>query len=178
MTDPVKLQIAKAVTSGFKTITPANGYVSDLSDYDPGDGQATERVYRGRAFFGDGDPVPMLSLLEAGFDDEMVNDIIAEKPSTEYWWPLIVQGWVTDDPVHPTDPAYVLLADVRRYLATEMKRRDGEGNTSFFGIDSKLVTGVRFGGGRVRPASESSAYAGFHMILELRIMDKADKPYG
>lgn len=178
MTDPVKLQIAKAVTSGFKTITPANGYVSDLSDYDPGDGVTTSRVYRGRAFFGEGDPVPMVSVLEAGFEDEMVNDTVADKPSSQYWWPLIVQGWALDDKENPTDPVYVLLADVRKYLATEMKRRDPQGDTSFFGLDSKLVTGVRFSGGRVRPSSESSAYAGFHMILELCIMDKADKPYG
>lgn len=178
MTDPVKLQIAKAVTSGLKTITPANGYVSDMSDYDPGDGATTERVYRGRAFFGDNDPVPMLSVLEAGFDDEVVNESTANKPTSEYWWPLIVQGWVEDDKVHPTDPVYVLLADVRKYLATQMRRRDPEGNTLFFGLDSKLVTGVRFGGGRVRPASESSAYAGFHLLVELCIVDKADKPYG
>lgn len=178
MTDPVKLQIAKAVTSGFKTITPANGYVSDLSDYDPGDGQATERVYRGRAFFGDGDPVPMLSLLEAGFDDEMVNEPADEVPTSEYWWPLIVQGWVKDSPGHHTDPAYVLLADVRKYLAAQLRRKGSDGWKSFFGLPSDLVTGLRFGGGRVRPASESSAYAGFHLIVELKIVDKADKPYG
>lgn len=178
MSDPTKLQIAKAVTSGFKTITPANGYVNDMSDFDPGDGVMTERVYRGRAFFGDGDPVPMLSVLEAGFDDEMVNEMADEIPTSEYWWPLIVQGWVQDDKQHPTDPVYVLLADVRKYLAQQLRRKDESGWPSYFGLDSKLVTGLRFGGGRVRPANDLSAYAGFHLIVELKIVDKADKPYG
>lgn len=176
MPDPQKLVILKAVVDGLKTITPANGYVSDLSDFDPGDGVSTSRVYRGRAFFGDGDPVPMVSVLEAGFDDEVVIDQTEEKPTSEYWWPLIVQGWVLDDKDNPTDPVYPLLADVRKLFAGEMKRR-GQEWSSIFGMDSKLVTGISFSGGRVRPANEISAYAGFHLIVELRITDKADQPY-
>lgn len=178
MSDPIKLQIAKAVTEGFKTITPTNGYVSDMSDFDPGDGVETSRVYRGRAFFGDGDPVPMLSVLEGGFDDEVVNEQTVEKPTSQYWWPLIVQGWVLDDKDNPTDPAYVLLADVRKYLAAQFSRKGADGWNQYFGIDSNIVTGLRFGGGRVRPANELSAYAGFHLLVELEIVDKADKPYG
>lgn len=178
MPDPQKLTILKAVVDGLKTITPANGYVSDLSDFDPGDGVDTSRVYRGRAFFGAGDPVPMLSVLEAAFDDEVVNEPADEVPTSEYWWPLLIQGWIIDDKDNPTDPVYPLLADVRKYLSTQLKRHGSDGWKSFFGMPSDLVVGLRFSGGRVRPASELSAYAGFHLIVELRIIDKADKPYG
>ena len=54
MPDPAKLTILKGLVNGLKTITPANGYQSNLADFDPGDGVTTPRVYRGRAFFGDG----------------------------------------------------------------------------------------------------------------------------
>lgn len=183
MPDPQKLTIMKALCDGLKTITPANGYQSDLADFDPGDGVATSRVYRGRAFFGDdgdggGDPVPMLSVLEAASDDELVNEQVAEKPTSEYWWPLLIQGWVTDDAANPLDPVYPLLADVRKLLAAEMKRKGSDGWQSVLGMPSDVVTGIRFGAGRVRPANELSAYAGFHLLVELRILDNADQPYG
>lgn len=174
MPEPIKLTIAKAVVEGLKSISPANGYLSDLSDFDPGDGVNKSRVYRGRAFFGDGDPIPMVSLLEAGFEDEVLNDFVSDNPVTEYWWPLIVQGWVADDKENPTDPVYALLADVRKYLASELRKKDSGGWSQHFGIDSGIVTGLRFSAGRVRPSSELSAYAGFHLIVELRIVDKAD----
>lgn len=178
MPDPIKLTILKALVDGLKTIAPANGYDSDLSDFDPGDGNDTARVYRGRAFFGEGDPVPMVSVLEAGFEDDMVNEPADEVPTSEYWWPMIVQGWVKDDPHNPTDPVYPLLADVRKYLAAQLKRKGVDGWKSFFGMPGDVVTGLRFGGGRVRPANELSVYAGFHLIVELRIVDKADQPHG
>lgn len=178
MPDPIKLTILKALVDGLKTITPANGYDSDLSDFDPGDGNDTARVYRGRAFFGEGDPIPMVSVLEAGMEDDIQNEQLSEKPRSEYWWPIIMQGWVVDDTNHPTDPVYPLLADVRKFLATEAKVKGLEGDFSVLGFDSKTITGIRFGGGRVRPANELSAYAGFHLMLELKIMDKADLPYG
>jgi hypothetical protein len=179
MPEPVKLAILKALVSGLKTITPANGYVSDLSDFDPGDGNYTARVYRGRAFFGDGDPIPMVSVLEAASETDLINDMVADTPTTEYFWPLVIQGWVQDSPQNPTDPVYPLLADVRRYLATQMPRRDGTGQRQIFGLDELTygLGGLRIGSGTVRPANELSAYAGFHLMLELRIVDKADAPY-
>lgn len=178
MTDPLKLQILKALVNGLKTITPAGGYQNDMSDFDPGDGGFTPRVYRGRAFFGDGDPVPMLSVLEAAIEDDVTAEQTSQKPSSKYWWPIVIQGWIKDDPVNCTDPAYPLLADVRLFLAGEMKRGAAQGNRNILGFSDSVVSDIRFGGGRVRPANDASAYAGFHLLLELEIMDKADKPYG
>lgn len=183
MPDPQKLIIMKALCDGLKTITPTNGYQSDMADFDPGDGVTTSRVYRGRASFADdgdggGDPVPMLSVLESASEDDTLNEQLSEKPTSEYWWPLLIQGWVLDDPANPLDPVYPLLADVRKFLAGELKRKGADGWPSILGMDSKLVTGIRFGGGRARPMNELSAYAGFHLLLELRIVDKADAPYG
>ena len=177
MSDPIKLQILKAVVDELKSITPTNGYVSNLADFDPGDGVTTARVYRGRAFFGDGDPVPMLSVLEATNGEEVINEMVAEKPLSEYWWPLIIQGWAKDDPENPTDPVYPLLRDVRKCFAKQVKRVAGMNDRRIFGFSSEHITGIRFGGGIVRPANEASAYAGFHLLLELCIVDNADEDY-
>lgn len=180
MTDPVKLTILKGLVDGLKTITPANGYQSDLADFDPGDGNDTSRVYRGRAFFGEGDPLPLVSVLEAASETDLINDMVADKATTEYHWPLIVQGWVKDDPDNPTDPVYPLLADIRKYLASQLKRRAVDGERQIFGLSERTygLLGLRFGSGTVRPANELSAYAGFHLMVELHIVDKAELPYG
>ena len=179
MSEPYKLKILRGMTDTLKSITPANGYQSDLADFDPGDGVITPRVYRGRAFFGADDPVPMISVLEAIDSVEYAAQALPDKPYSEYWWPLIVQGWVKDDPVNPTDPAYVLLADVRQRLAVEVKRRTiDKTETLIFGLPWQKVRGLRFGTGIVRPAGELSAYAGFHMIVELLINDDAENQYG
>lgn len=178
MTTPFKLTILQALTDTLKTITPANGYHSDLSDYDPGDGVMTPRVYRGRAFFGDNDPVPMVSVLEQIGDPDTLVDQLATTPFSEYSWPLIVQGWVKDDSQNPTDPAYYLLADVRQRLAIEAKRRTADKTEShIFGLPWTMVTGLKFGTGIVRPSSEVSAYAGFHLTVEVQICDNAEKQY-
>lgn len=174
---PRKLRILKALTDTLKTITPANGYQSDLADFDPGDGAFTPRVYRGRAFFGDEDPVPMISILEAV---EASEDVVAAhkfKAVSEYFWPLLVQGFVKDDKTHPTDPAYTLLADVRQCLAREASRRSA-GSPFILGFPDTKVTGMQIGSGIVRPANELSAYAGFHLTLGIGLIDDAEEPYG
>ena len=61
---PFKLRVLRAVTATLKTITPANGYFYDLSDDTDPDALHPTRVFRGRAWFGDNDPIPMLSVLE------------------------------------------------------------------------------------------------------------------
>lgn len=39
MSEPYKLKILRGMTDTLKSITPANGYQSDLADFDPGDGE-------------------------------------------------------------------------------------------------------------------------------------------
>jgi hypothetical protein len=183
--DPFKLRVLKALTATLKEVTPANGYVNDLADYDPGDGVAMARVYRGRAWFGESDPIPMLSILE-GFDPASeVAEPPVDTPVAEYAWDLLVQGFVDDDPAHPTDPAHVLLADVRRRLAVEVKRRKTGDPTErdIFGLKSagdshSEITSLRFGAGVVRPADDVSAKAWFWLRITLDIVDNATAPYG
>ena len=177
---PFKLRVLRALTDGLKDITPANGYVSNIADFDPGDGHMKSRVFRGRAWFGDDDALPMVSVLENDAADAIAPSP-AESPTTEYDWPLLVQGFVEDDPENPTDPAYVLLADVRRWLSAERRRKAPGSNMPDplgLGINGKnRILGLRVGPGVVRPADDVSAKAYFWLTLELRVTDNAAEPY-
>lgn len=179
MTEPFKLVALYGLTNALKEITPANGYVNDMADFDDG-GVTQERVFRGRAWFGESDPIPMLSILEGANPF----DIVVEPPETgataEYDWLLTVQGFINDDPTHPTDPAYRLLRDVRRRLAVE-KRRILPGTRSQpdpFGLGNSAapnkIISLSFGPGIVRPSDDVSAKAWFWLSVTLRIIDVAD----
>ncbi|AOR76572.1 hypothetical protein [Novosphingobium resinovorum] len=183
-TEPFKLRLQKALSACLAEITPANGFVSDLSAFDPGDGVFTPRVYRGRAWFGDNDPLPMVSTLEGVDPASEVAEPPASEPTSEYDYDLLIQGWVTDDPANPTDTAYVLLADVRQKLAAEAKRRLPHDRTEpdIFGLkaagsSASEVTKLRFGSGVVRPADELSSTAWFWLSITVRIVENASKPY-
>ena len=178
---PFKLKLVRAVTEHLKGITPANGYVSDLSDFDPGDGVMMSRVYRGRMWFGDNDPIPMVSMLEGTSPADDVAEQPEETPTGEYWWSNIIQGFVDDDPANPTDPAYILMADVRRRLIGERKRKNVMHTPDPFGLGpdtgKNCIIDLRVGPGVVRPADDVSAKAWFWLSLDLRIVDNAAEPY-
>jgi hypothetical protein len=184
-TDPFKLRVLKGLTNALKTITPANGYVSDLSDFDPGDGIAMARVYRGRMWYGDESPLPMVSVIEGADPADAVAEPPAFHPVCEYDYALIVQGWAKDDPLNPTDPAYALLADIRRCLAIEATRKIGVGPATerdVFGLKQdghgpNAITGLRFGPGVVRMPDDLSDTAWWWLTVYVRIMDVAAKPY-
>lgn len=181
MSDPFDLKIQKALAAALKEITPAAGYVSNLADFDPGDGVLTSRIYRGRAWFGPNDPETMVSILEGIDPSEEVAEPPIESRSGEYDWPLIVLGFVNDDPNNPTDPAYVLKADVRRRLALEMKRKAPNSNQPDpfglgVGVRNRIV-GLRIGPGVVRPADDVSPKAWFWLRLIVRRIDNAEYPY-
>ena len=81
-----RLDILQRITDHLLGITPANGYPIDL----------TGRVFRGRAFFGDQDPLPMVSILEAPRPlDGFVTGEMGQRRADE--WMLLVQGWAEDD---------------------------------------------------------------------------------
>jgi len=178
---PFKLRVLHALTDCLKTITPANGYVFDMADFDPGDGVMTSRVYRGRMWFGDdgeggGDALPMLSVLEGVSPADEGAEPPVNAVVGEYAWPLMIQGFLEDDKANPTDPAYVLLADVRRRLVQEKKRRIGP-NRNILGFDENRLIDLQVGAGVVRPADDVSAKAWFWLTLTLTILDNADDPY-
>ena len=165
---PFRLRIVRSLTDVLRTITPANGYHHDLS----------EAVFRGRLIFGDNDPIPLVSVIEAPLPDEPVST----PPGATVWsgnWRFMIQGWVDDDKEHPTDPAHWLLADVKRALANERKLnsiRPGHGN-NLLGAGGK-VQDIIIGECVVRPAEEHvNELANFLLSVSLVIAENMLDPY-
>lgn len=170
MPDPFRLRALKNLTALLGGISVANGYKTDLAG----------RVFRGRLHFGDDDPVPMVSILEPPAPHEGL-DLPEGASLFNGWMDLVVQGFVDDDADNPTDPAYVLLADVRQALAAEKRRAEtashGSTGVRLLGMEGKVVD-LEIGLGVVRPADETSDKAYFWLPLRLRIAENALTPYG
>lgn len=178
--DPFKLRALKALTDALKEITPDNGYVSDLADFVAGDGVTTARVYRGRAWFGEGDPVPLVSILEGLSPADLVEEPPLVTTTGEFDWPLMIQWFVQDDPSNPTDPSYVLEADIKRRLAIEGRRKVPGGNMPDplgLGLGKNQIIAMRIGAGVCRPADDVSAKAWGWLSLILRVTVNPAEPY-
>lgn len=167
-TIPFRLRVVHALTAVLQTITKDNGYQHDLA----------EAVFRGRIIYGDNDPVPLVSILEAPLPDEPDST----PPSGTVWkgpWRFMVQGWVDDDKKNPTDPAHLLLADVKKALAKERSTnmiRPGRGNNllSMGGRVTDLIIGACV----VRPAEEQvNELASFLLSVTLEIAENMADPY-
>ena len=161
MSDPVKLQILKAMTSSLQEITCANGFEFDLAT----------SVFRGRLVYGDNDPIPMVSILEAPIPMDKV--ATSDATTTDAGgWELLVQGFVKDDRENPTDPAHMLMADVKKQLVLEKRKSAGQFSTTGpFGL-GKFITSMYIGQGVVRPPEDHvSAKAYFWLGVRLAIVE-------
>lgn len=160
MADPFRLKVLKAITDALETITPANGYQNNM----------VGAVFRGRTLFGQGDPLPMISILEAPLQPDQMevprNSRVGFGDLT-----LLIQGFVKDDPMNPTDPAHILLAEAKKALA----KTDTRGN--ILGLGSE-IDAIRIGGGTCRPPDgEVSDKAYFWLPVSLSILEDLDDPF-
>lgn len=170
---PLRLEICRRLSECLRGITPANGYVCDFSG---AEGTDQNCVFRGRAIFGDDDPVPMLSILESPIPlDQLPSP--ADSGYNLGGWELMVQGFVEDDKINPTDPAHVALADVRKRLMLEgakvVNTREEDGPLGLLHNVIKITVGT----GVVRPPDEISAKAYFWLLIVLDIVEDVTKPY-
>lgn len=171
--DPCRLYTMKQLCEGLRTITPANGFVMDFSG---AEGTDNNKVFRGRALFGAKDPVPMLSVLESPIP---LDQLPPPEDSTYSSgpWEIVIQGFFEDDKQNPTDVAYVGLADVKKYLATEKKKLSAsKAENGPFGL-GRVVTGLLIGQGVVRPPDEISAKAYFWLTIALDMAEDLEEPY-
>jgi len=173
ITNPLRLEIQKRLADVLREITPGNGYVYDFSG---AEGTEDNKVFRGRAFFGDSDPVPMLSILESPIPLDQIPSP-ADSGYNSGSWELMIQGFMEDDHENPTDPAHVAMADVKKRLALESQkvsaRREEDGP---FGLLDQ-VTRITIGTGVVRPPDEISAKAYFWLLIVLEIVEDVTDPY-
>lgn len=166
ITNPIRLEIQKRLSDAIQEITIANGYLHDLAG----------AVWRGRNVFGDETPVPAISILEAPIPIDQLPSA-KDNENLAGPWELVIQGWVKDDRQNPTDPAHILLADVKRRLALERVKasafRDEDG---ILGL-GRSVTALYIGPGVVRPPDEISSKAYFWLTITLDIAENMAEPY-
>lgn len=163
-TDPFRLTIQKRLTAVLEEITVANGYQFDL------DG----KVYRGRAIFGDADPIPMVSILENPIPDEQLPSPPGLNKGN---YALVIQGFAPDDRDNPTDIAHVLMADVKKRLGIEARKLDARREQDAI-LGFREVVSLDIGPGVVRPPDEVSAKAYFWLVLDLEVVEDQTDPYG
>lgn len=166
MPDPFRLRVQKALTTELETISVAGGSKWDMAG----------KVFRGRVYYGEETPVPFISILEEPIapetDLEPSNGVGGTSP-----YDLMVQGYVQDDPDHPTDEAHFLLADTKKVLARIREEGRRTDRLLAFGNDAPTVVGISFGGGVVRPADEVSAVAYFWLRVTLELVEDHNDPY-
>lgn len=174
--EPFRLRVQKSLTEALKQITPANGFKSDLSDFTE-DGEDKKRVSRGRALYGEDDPLPMVSILEEPIAPE--TDLAPSSGTTGTGpYDLMIQGFVDDDKDNPTDPAHFLMSDVKQRLIGLKLDEDISNRVFRFGPKANTVVGVSFGGGVVRPADEVSAVAYFWLRVSFDLAEDHLNPFG
>lgn len=164
---PIRLEIQVRLAALLGSISIAGGYKNNINDH----------VFRGRSVFGDETPLPALSILEAPIP---IDQLPSAKDNTALagTWELVLQGWVKDDKANPTDPAHVLLADVKRILAFERTKCDwDEPEDGILGL-GQYVTAMYIGPGVVRPPDEISSKAFFWLTITLDIAEELTEPYG
>lgn len=162
MADPFRLKVLKALTAALEEITPANGYTYDLSG----------KVFRGRDIFGQDDEPPFIAILESIEQDENIPSPAAGG-TIKGPWTLQIQGFVPDDRDNPTDPAHVMMAEVKKRLIEERVR---ERQCNILGMQGRVVE-MRISQGVVRPADEISSSAYFWLRMTLVLVENLLDPY-
>lgn len=129
-------------------------------------------VFRGRTVYGEDDPELMISILEVPIPVEQ-REPPPDSPASNGQWELLLQGFVPDDFINPTDPAHYLMAATKVRLAHEKERnRDFD----ILGLGNH-VTDLRWGAGVVRPPDEISDKAYFWLNVTLEIVEDLSKPF-
>lgn len=177
LSNPIRLEIHKRLSEALREITPANGYVMDFSG---AEGTENNKVFRGRAIYGDSDPLPLISILEVPIPVDQ-RPVPGESTYGNGSWELMIQGFAVDDRANPTDPAHIMLADVKKRLAIERKKLLIRGLASnpasgVLGL-GRNITNMQIGPGVVRPPDESSAKAYFWLTFELELVEDLEDPY-
>lgn len=156
---PLKLQVLRALTAHLEGIVGP-----DWGDFD-----LTGKVFRGIDRFGDEAPETYLSILEAPRSDTGYEGG-ENKTNRSYEWPLLLQGWTKDDPLHPLDPIYYLDQEVTSRLSMISAVNHGSGLPKFKGtyMLGGLITSISYGPGVARPPTDGiSSKAFLYMPLRL-----------
>ena len=164
---------ADASTGGYTWV-----FRNDLHPTRATNSKVVLTVGRGRRYYDENDPLPLISILEEPFSfDEELAPAVGQSRTEPY--ELILQGFVAEeDSANPTDGAHILLADVKRRLAIlkideELRRR----RIFRFGNMMNTVVSLNWDGGVVRPPDDVSAVAHFWLRTSFGVSEDSDDPY-
>lgn len=175
--EPFRLRVLKRLTTVIKEgVSPdaATPSVNDLRDVTVS-GRPVKHVFRGRDLYSaQDDPLPLVAILE---DPRALENLMGDGGGggdAAGDWKLLVQGFVKDDSENPTDPAYVLVAEVIRAIVQQRKTFNHFG----LGGDDPCVTDFKVGSPVVRPADgETSDVAHFVFTLTLSLSEDLERPF-
>lgn len=169
MAESKRLQILKRLTDHLKGIDGAYPYDHDLR----------ENVFRGRTLYGAGDPLPLVSILEGKAADygSFADDVQSVRKDS---WLLLIQGWVKDDTLNPTDSVYPLLADVEMRLSDIVATENGKAKFSGVYMLGGLISSLTIAAPVVRPPDdqEVSSKAFFYLPVLVGLKSDLTKPGG
>lgn len=175
MADSKRLAVLKALTSHLETdITASTTHGWDL----------TGKVFRGLMTIDDRRGLPCLSILDNVDPDRYPRRVGGDTYDSQLQrddYILLIQGWVEDDLVNPTDPAHLLMADVKQSLA----KVSNDKNYDVTGIQNHpnyrlggLIAGMTMEPGTVRPPTEQvSDKAFFWMRVVVKFVENPNDPY-
>lgn len=154
-------------------------HLEGIDGIDPYEHNLRGRVIRGRDRMGATDPLPCVSLLEGKATDygQFADERNINRLDS---WVLLIQGWVADDPLNPTDPAYGLLADVEMRLS-DIVAIDGNGRPRFPGVFmlGGLISSLTVAQPVVRPPEDGlSSKAFFYLPVVVGLKSDISKPEG
>ena len=174
MAQVFRLAVLKAITDQIKTITPANLYAHDMSDFTDSVGRTQQRVFRGRDNFGTNDPIPMVSILEDPRAME-ANNGSGGSPAAMNSFKLLIQGFVRDDADNPLDPAYNLSAEVIKAL---VQGKSNKYDILGFGHKAPCVTGLSIGQPVHRPGGDEVSDVAYFLVgVTLTLAEILDQPF-
>lgn len=169
MAESKRLAILHAITNHLEGIDGIDPYEFSLKG----------KVFRGRSTFGQTDPIPLVSILEGKAAD--YGQFADERNVVRHdSWLLMLQGWVTDDILNPTDPAYRLLADVELRLSDIIATNE-HGRPKFPGIFmlGGLISSLTVAQPVVRPPEDGlSTKAFFYLPVLVGLKSDLSKPQG
>lgn len=165
MNDPFRLRVLKNLTSVIERVGTMSDDINDL----------TGAVFRGREYFGDNEPLPMVSLLEPPLAIDR-HPSSQSNPDAFGDWDILVQGWVKDEKLNPCDPAYQLSAEVIRAIMLEKLKSRGPGPRNLLG-EGNAIDDISIGSPVVRPPDQTSIRACFYLIITLHIAESLDTPF-
>lgn len=153
MADSKRLTILKRLCAHLEGIDGGYPYEHNLKG----------RVFRGRPAYGAGDPVPLVSVLEGKAADygQFADEAQTVRKDS---WLLLVQGWVKDDTLNPTDPVYSLLADVELRLSDIIATERGVPKFSGIYHLGGLISGLTIAAPVVRPPEDGVSSKAFFYL--------------